>query len=84
MTPEQAAAYINAQSALMLVELERLKAHYQQLAVDENQNVIAVWHAIPVTEIGALQERYDPVLGENAISALFQRVNGNSVYRGPG
>lgn len=57
MTPEQVAAFINAQTALLLVELEALKA-YDRCHPDKP------YHA---EVYQALYDRYVYNLGENSI-----------------
>lgn len=69
MTPEQAAAYVNAQTALFLAELEGMKAenalsaHYQESPPYGHDQFVA------------LNKRWQTVLGHNAVIALFQEAN---------
>lgn len=62
MTPEQAAAFINAQVAMCLLELEGMKA--RDRCVPDH----------PYTEQAYLDlyQKYEFVLGHNAVLQLFQ------------
>ncbi len=65
MTPEQTAAYINAQTTLCQIELAGMLA--------ENQYRTSCGRSIAYGEDGfqALYEKYTSVLGHNSLMTLF-------------
>lgn len=77
MTPEQGAAFINAQAALLLTELEVLKAKDTMLAIQPPDGRVEVirnsgQHA---REMEQLYQKYEGVLGYNAVIDFFGQIN---------
>jgi len=70
MTPEQAAAYVSAQTALFNCEVAGMVA--------ENTDRVATNLPIRylVMDFKALAARYEGVLGHNAVIGLFNEVSG--------
>lgn len=68
MTPEQAAAFIHAQSVCALAEIQGMIA--------ENQHRVSCGNSIAYGEdaFSAVPDRYG--IGHNAICVLFEDVNG--------
>ena len=68
MTPEQSAAFINAQTAMMLAELHGMIA--------ENEWRKQCGNSIAYAEDGfaVMQKRWESVLGQKAIHDLFQQT----------
>ena len=66
MTDEQKAAYVNAQTALMLVELEAMKSENQARAFTNAAP------AYPEIAFHTLQEKYG-FLQHNALYGFFQQ-----------
>jgi hypothetical protein len=66
MTNEQKAVYIGAQTALMLVELEEMKAAN---CLRDRQGYAQAYDDIAFAQ---LFERYEKILGHNAVLELFQ------------
>lgn len=64
---EQKAAFINAQTLMCRLEMEGMLA--------ENHFAASIGNTIPYTEDAfiVLRERFEPVLGINAITAFFRR-----------
>ncbi len=69
MTPEQAAAFVNGQTAIMLIELHGMIA--------ENSMRMRYDQAPAYTQsaFDEMTKRWEPVLGYNAILDLFSRSN---------
>ena len=68
MTPEQAAAFVNGQTAMMLAEIETMKAEDRRPADRaEPHSRAKAW--------AALSARWEHILGYNAITSLFQQTN---------
>lgn len=76
MTPEQSAAYINAQIAMFYGELEMIKALGTVVQLHTNRDEIASVDRIcdPI-KLKVLMERYECVLGHNAVLSTFAHAN---------
>lgn len=70
MTPDQAAAYINAQTALLLAELEAIKARNRCYAIEGGKVRELEGGYDPAYQ--ALLDKYQHVLGHNGVISLFQ------------
>lgn len=75
MTPEQSAAFIIGQAAMMQLELAALRAKHQSLSLDKFGNFLGVVDMTPADELEFLRQRYEHVLGHNAILSTFQHAN---------
>ena len=67
MTPEQRAAFINAQTCMMQAELAMMAAENTER--DRNGYSLAYSGA----EFSAFLARWEPVLGYNAVISFFQQ-----------
>jgi hypothetical protein len=74
LTPEQAAAFVNAQAAFFLGELELLKARYTSIAFTPDGHFQSVVCNVDPAEMQALLDRYVGTLGHNSVLQLFQDV----------
>lgn len=66
MTPEQRTAFINAQTALFLAEIEAMKAENQF----RNQQGLTV--AYTEKEFNSIIQKYEPIIGYNAVIEFFR------------
>lgn len=75
MTPEQAAAYVNAQAALFLGELELIKAEGTSIAIDPQTGACTSVCMPDVAQLKTLVEEHRWVLSHNAVLTTFQHAN---------
>jgi len=66
MTPEQRVAFINAQTALFLAEIEAMKAENQF----RDQQGFTV--AYTEKEFNNIIQKYEPIIGYNAVIEFFR------------
>lgn len=66
MTPEQRAAFINSQVAMFNAEIARMVADNQ---VSVSYGVVCKYGAEEFTEV---IQRYEPVIGHNAVIMFFR------------
>ncbi len=66
MTQEQKTAFINAQTALFLAEIESMKAE-NQFRIQQGLTV-----AYTEREFNSIIQKYEPIIGCNAVTEFFR------------